>query len=251
MSKSKTSNKPAAATDCGLLIILSAPSGCGKTTLLRAIGRFDGGEFWTTDGVRIGSSGRSQGSGRVGILLQEAPVFDHLTVWDNLVLATEPGERPQREFSGAVADLLGEFGLLDRASQRAADLSGGQRQRLALAMVLASRPALLLLDEPFGALDAITRRRLQEFYNKWVRGRVTCLFVTHDVEEALVVGDQVIVGVASGSERIQVARTVEGVREWEVSPPFIELRRRLLARLDRESPDGSGEMAGGPEKFLE
>jgi ABC-type nitrate/sulfonate/bicarbonate transport system ATPase subunit len=131
-----------------------------------------------------------------------------------------------------VWEILSQFGLEALSTQRAGTLSGGQRQRLALAAALANQPKLLLLDEPFGALDALSRRHLQRFFWEHVHGRVTAIFVTHDLEEALLVGDQVQIGVEPSSPRIQVEKHGLSPHEWELREEFGSLRATLITTLE-------------------
>ena len=113
-----------------------------------------------------------------------------MTVWDNAMFGIAA---PTEADIQRVGEMLKRFGLLPHAHRLAEYLSGGQRQRLAIATALAYKPALLL-DEPFGALDAITRRKMQAFYFENVKGNITALFITHDIEEAVLIGDHVRIG---------------------------------------------------------
>jgi sulfate transport system ATP-binding protein len=181
----------------GELVALLGPSGCGKTTLLRTIAGLetpDRGEIWFDGADATGVNVRAR---RVGFVFQHYALFRHLTVFENVAFGLRIRPRAERPSEEAIRDtvtgLLSRMqldGLADRVPSR---LSGGQRQRVALARALAVEPRVLLLDEPFGALDAQVRRELR----RWLRrlhdelGLAT-VFVTHDQEEALDVADRVV-----------------------------------------------------------
>lgn len=182
----------------GQLIALLGPSGCGKTTLLRIIAGLE-----TPDAGSIGFHGedatqRDVRERRVGFVFQHYALFRHMTVFENVAfgLRVRPrGVRPsESEIQSRVKKLLELVQLAFLAERYPAQLSGGQRQRIALARALAVEPSVLLLDEPFGALDAKVRKDLR----RWLRRlhdelHVTSVFVTHDQEEALEVADRVVV----------------------------------------------------------
>lgn len=182
----------------GELLAILGPSGSGKTTLLRIIAGLetpDKGEV-SIDSTPIRNFGR--GAGKVGFVFQHYALFRHMTVLENVGfgLRVRPrGERPSKpEIHNRVMRLLQLVQLESLANRYPAQLSGGQRQRVALARALAIEPSTLLLDEPFGALDAKVRRELR----RWLRElhsqlNITSVFVTHDQEEALELADRVVV----------------------------------------------------------
>lgn len=182
----------------GQLVALLGPSGSGKTTLLRIIA---GLEFADSGAVHFEGqdiSTRSARERRVGFVFQHFALFRHMTVFENIAfgLRVRPRRvRPSRdEIHAKVHDLLRLIQLENQAGRYPSQLSGGQRQRVALARALAVEPSVLLLDEPFGALDAKVRLELR----RWLRElhdkvHVTSVFVTHDQDEALEVADQVAV----------------------------------------------------------
>ena len=182
----------------GELLALLGPSGSGKTTLLRTIA---GLEQATQGGIRFGTEevgGTDVGARGVGFVFQHYALFRHMTVAENVAfgLTVKPrAERPdRREIAARVAELLRLVQLQELANRLPHQLSGGQRQRVALARALAVRPKVLLLDEPFGALDAKVRLELR----RWLRRLhdetgLTSVFVTHDQEEALEVADRVAI----------------------------------------------------------
>ena len=182
----------------GELVALLGPSGSGKTTLLRIIAGLEQADSGSVLFEGEDATARSARDRRVGFVFQHYALFRHMTVFDNVAfgLRVKPREsRPDRkEIAQRVNNLLSLVQMEWLADRLPSQLSGGQRQRVALARALAVEPKVLLLDEPFGALDAKVRKELR----RWLRRlhdeiHVTSLFVTHDVEEALEVADQVVV----------------------------------------------------------
>jgi sulfonate transport system ATP-binding protein len=167
----------------GEFVAVVGRSGCGKSTLLRAIAGLeqpDGGQ------VKIGGNGKKP---EVRMMFQDARLLPWKTVLQNVALGLPdaPGERAR---AGAA---LASVGLLERADDWPAVLSGGQRQRVALARALVHEPQLLLLDEPLGALDALTRIEMQQLIESlWIRRGFTAVLVTHDVQEAVVLADRIL-----------------------------------------------------------
>lgn len=184
----------------GELVALLGPSGCGKTTLLRVIAGLETPDA-DSGAVRIqreDMSFRSARERKVGFVFQHYALFRHLTVFENIAfgLRVRPREnRPEQpEIARRVGELLNLIQMEAQADLYPAQLSGGQRQRVALARALAPEPRLILLDEPFGALDARVRQELRH----WLRRlhekiKLTSVFVTHDQEEALELADRVVV----------------------------------------------------------
>jgi ABC-type nitrate/sulfonate/bicarbonate transport system ATPase subunit/ABC-type nitrate/sulfonate/bicarbonate transport system permease component len=216
----------------GQTLSLVGPSGCGKTTLVRSIGHFTDGTLTVRGSVLVGSVKQMSPGPWVGVVWQDAQVFEHLTVFDNVMIGAALRERPTTKREHAW-NLLKSFGLEMLAAEPASSLSGGQMQRLSLAVALANQPQLLLLDEPFGALDAITRRKMQSFYWTHVHGHVTSVFVTHDLEEAMLVGDFVRVGIHPGASEIRMEKRGLDPHEWEKTPEFDQLRRHLIGDLEQ------------------
>ena len=179
----------------GAVAAVLGPSGCGKTTLLRAVAGFvrpDSGEIRIGDTVVAGGA-RHVAPERRGIALvpQEGALFPHLTVGENVAFGLPRAERRRSPRVGAVLDLVGLSGFEGR---RPAELSGGQQQRVALARALAPDPSLVLLDEPFSALDASLRESVRSQVREALdRSKATALVVTHDQDEALSVADTVAV----------------------------------------------------------
>ena len=178
----------------GELTALLGPSGGGKSTLLRIIAGLELSDTGTveiegTDATRLPAQKRN-----VGFVFQHYAAFRHLSVAGNVGFGLKIRKRPRKEIAAKVAELLALVHLSQFADRLPSQLSGGQRQRMALARALAIEPSVLLLDEPFGALDAKVRKELRT----WLRRlhdevHVTTVFVTHDQEEALEVADQIVV----------------------------------------------------------
>jgi NitT/TauT family transport system ATP-binding protein len=169
--------------EVGGFVCLVGASGCGKTTLLNIVAGLDAP---TSGLVEINGS-------RPTLIFQEAALFPWLTAAENVELALRLRGVPRRQRRGAVADLLELVHLSGFAAKRPHELSGGMRQRVALARALAQEARILLLDEPFGALDAITRDLLHEELERiWRDAGLTILFVTHNVREAVRLGQRVV-----------------------------------------------------------
>jgi sulfate/thiosulfate transport system ATP-binding protein len=178
----------------GSLTALLGPSGSGKSTLLRVIA---GLEQPDAGGVLIAGEEATrlppQKRG-VGMVFQHYAAFKHLTVARNVAFGLEIRRRPKREIRARVDELLGLVQLDGLADRYPSQLSGGQPQRMALARALAIEPRVLLLDEPFGALDEMTRQRLNlELQRIWTERSCTTLLVTHSVSEAVFLADEVVV----------------------------------------------------------
>ena len=180
--------------ESGSLTALLGPSGGGKSTLLRVIAGLE-----TPDEGEVFISGRDatalapQRRG-VGFVFQHYAPFTHMTVWDNIAFGLTIRKRPKAEVAARVGELLELVQLKGLGKRYPSQLSGGQRQRMALARALAAEPEVLLLDEPFGALDARVRKELREWLLRLHdEMQVTTIFVTHDQEEALEVADSVVV----------------------------------------------------------
>ncbi|WP_315907826.1 ABC transporter ATP-binding protein [Halapricum hydrolyticum] len=177
--------------DPGEFVTIVGPSGCGKTTLFRIIA----GLQTPTDGeVRLDGEPIDGPGPELGIVFQEYHLFPWRTVAGNVGFGLEQNGTPAPERRERVQDLLELVGLEGFADSYPKDLSGGMKQRVALARALAPDPDLLLMDEPFGAVDAQTKTMLQEeLLDIWDATGKTVLFVTHDIEEAVKLGDRVVV----------------------------------------------------------
>ncbi len=164
----------------GEVLVIVGQSGCGKSTLLRALG-----------GLDDGFTGDVEVDGRVAFGFQDARLLPWARVWENVVFGV-PGKRAVLRERAIAA--LAEVGLKQHADAWPATLSGGEAQRVALARALTRDPSILLLDEPFGALDALTRLRMQALVvGLWKQRRFAIVLVTHDVEEAILLADRIAV----------------------------------------------------------
>lgn len=197
----------------GELVALLGLSGSGKTTLLRIIAGLEIPDRGTIHFHGEDASGRTVRERKVGFVFQHYALFRHMTVFENVAfgLRVLPRKRrpPEREIAARVHDLLNLVQVDFLASRYPSQLSGGQRQRVALARTLAVEPKVLLLDEPFGALDAKVRQELR----RWLKRlhdelRITSVFVTHDQEEALELANRVVVMNAGRIEQIGSAEEV-------------------------------------------
>lgn len=196
-------NDVSVAIESGSLTALLGPSGGGKSTLLRVIAGLETPDTGSvlisgTDATRLSPQRRN-----VGFVFQHYAAFKHMTVYGNVAFGLEIRKRPKAEIRKRVTELLELVHLEQLANRYPAQLSGGQRQRMALARALAVEPEVLLLDEPFGALDAQVRKELRT----WLRRlhdevHVTTVFVTHDQEEAIDVADQIVVLAGGRVEQI-------------------------------------------------
>ncbi len=213
----------------GEIVAIVGGSGCGKSTLLRAVSGLDTpskGEV-VLDGVRITAPHQ-----KIGIIFQEPRLLPWLTVAQNVGFGLEG--RPKSQRDGLVAAALHRVGLADKADNWPRELSGGQAQRVAIARALVPQPSVLLLDEPFSALDAFTRTDLQDhLLDLWADTRPTLLLVTHDVEEAIVLADRILV-MRPRPGRIfdEIETDLPRPRDRQ-SAAFDFAKRRVLAALDR------------------
>ncbi len=200
----------------GSLTALLGPSGGGKSTLLRVIAGLEQPDAGTVtfDGREVtGLAAQDRG---VGFVFQHYAAFKHMTVFENVAFGLRIRKRPKPEVAERVRELLALVHLDQFGDRYPSQLSGGQRQRMALARALAVEPQVLLLDEPFGALDAKVRKELRD----WLRRlhdevHVTTLFVTHDQEEALEVAEQVVV---INAGRVEQAGTPDDLYDRPASP---------------------------------
>jgi sulfate/thiosulfate transport system ATP-binding protein len=193
--------------ESGSLTGLLGPSGSGKSTLLRVIAGLetpDVGEVFISGREATAVAPQKRG---VGFVFQHYAPFTHMTVWDNIAFGLTIRRRPKEEIHTRVTELLELVQLKGLGRRYPSQLSGGQRQRMALARALAAEPELLLLDEPFGALDARVRKELREWLLRLHdEMHVTTIFVTHDQEEALEVADNVVVMNAGRVEQVAPPR---------------------------------------------
>jgi NitT/TauT family transport system ATP-binding protein len=209
----------------GQFACLLGPSGCGKSTLLNAVAGFSlptSGSI-TTDGEQVQGPGPDR-----GMVFQEYALFPWMTVEQNVGFGLEIKGMPKAEIARRVADLLGILSLSDFRQRYPKDLSGGMRQRVAIARVLALDSPIMLMDEPFGALDALTRRNLQdELLRIWAELKKTIIFVTHSIEEAIYLADRIIVMTyRPGTVKRDILVDLPRMRD-PAAPEFNALKREL------------------------
>jgi osmoprotectant transport system ATP-binding protein len=185
------------AIPAGDICILVGPSGAGKTTAMKMVNRlieFDEGDI-TIDETSVRDQDVTQLRRGIGYVIQHVGLFPHMTIADNIATVPRLLGWPRERQRSRVAELLELVGLEPEYAKRyPSQLSGGQRQRVGLARALAADPPLMLMDEPFGALDPITRDRLQlEFLRLHEEVRKTVIFVTHDIDEAIKLGDRIAI----------------------------------------------------------
>ncbi len=215
--------------DKGEFVCLIGASGCGKSTLLRIIAGFEqptSGTISLYENVITGP-----GSDR-GMVFQDYALFPWMTVRENISFGPRQKGRAKKYIDEISSEYLHMVGLEKFADRFPHQLSGGMKQRVAIARVLANECEVLLMDEPFGALDALTRESLQqELLEIWERTKVTVIFVTHSVEEAVLLSDRVVV-MTAGPGRIEADVAIELARPREVSAiDFNQIRRDITQRL--------------------
>ena len=213
----------------GEFVCLIGASGCGKSTLLRIIAGFE--EPSTGEASIDGKAITGPGSDR-GMVFQDYALFPWMTVRENISFGPRQRRLPREEIDKTTDEFVRMVGLTRFADRYPSQLSGGMKQRVAIARVLANNANILLMDEPFGALDALTREQLQhELLQIWTRTGVTTIFVTHSVEEAVLLADRVLV-MSAGPGRIDSDFRIELARPRDVSSPeFNALRRDIARRL--------------------
>lgn len=213
----------------GEFVCLLGASGCGKSTLLRIVAGF---ETASSGDVLMWNRPIEGPDPTRGMVFQDYGLFPWLTVRDNIGFGPASRRRPSREVKETADHFIDLVGLGKFADVYPHQLSGGMKQRVAIARVLANEAEMVLMDEPFGALDAMTRERLQdELLDLWDRTKLTVLFVTHSIEEAVVLSNRVIV-MSAGPGRIDSDIAVDLPRPRDVSSQdFNELRRSLSGKL--------------------
>ena len=222
--------------DCapGSFTALIGPSGCGKSTILRlALGldQPDSGD------IRIGglTSRQATASGDTGVAFQDAALLPWRSVEGNVALPIDVLGKPRAEFTGRIAELIELVGLKGFEKSLPGELSGGMRQRASIARALVTRPGILFLDEPFGALDQILRRQMNiELQRIWSESKATTLLVTHGIDEAVFLADRVVV-MQSRPGRITSVIEVPFARPRDktlfTNPAFHDLNDRVTKAL--------------------
>lgn len=219
----------------GQFVCILGPSGCGKSTLLGALA----GHLQPSSGrLKVDGSPVDGPSPSRGMVFQHHTLLPWRNVLDNVAFGLKMQGIGKRERYERAREMLRWVGLEDFATHWPRQLSGGMQQRAEIARVLINRPRLLLMDEPFGALDAQTRSRMQQLLlDIWSRVGTTVVFVTHDIDEALFLGDRILV-MSSRPGRFIADLNLDFPRPRQLplltSPAFVELKRHCLALLDHD-----------------
>ena len=222
--------------DSGEFVSIIGPSGCGKSTLLNVVGGFlkpsSGGV--SLDGAPIGGPGADR-----GVVFQQYSLFPWMTVRKNVEFGLKMQRMPRSRRETAARTLLGLAGLLSFENHYPDQLSGGMKQRVGIVRALATSPQMLLMDEPFGSLDAQTREVMQQILtNMWQKFRISVLFITHDIDESIFLSDRIYVMTARPGRikaEIQVPLPRPRTAEMTTSVEFVALTRKLRALIREES----------------
>lgn len=221
----------------GEILAIVGGSGCGKSTLLRLVAGLDKPTAGTValDGTPVAAP-----RPEIGLVFQEPRLMPWLSIDDNVAFGIR--HLPAADQKARVSETLARVGLGSHSGCWPRELSGGQAQRVALARALVGRPKVLLLDEPFSALDALTRSDLQDhLLELWAYDRPTMVLVTHDIEEALFLADRIVVMQPNpGRIRVDVTPSLSRPRD-RLDPEFMAWKYKLLGALDHASRRPSGD----------
>ena len=220
----------------GEFVAIVGRSGCGKTTLFNVVAGLQGVDAGSVSVAGESVIGRP---GHAGYMLQRDHLFAWRTILDNICLGADVIGRPRKEARARARELMERFGLSGVEDEYPAALSGGMRQRAALMRTLLLDRQLLMLDEPFGALDAITKADMQQWLlDLWAEYRSTVLFITHDVEEACFLADRVVVMAGPPGHIVDIVDVpIPRPREHTevvTSEGFVALKHRLLELIDAQ-----------------
>ncbi len=225
----------------GELSVIVGPSGCGKSSLLRLVaGLVDA----TAGSIRLDGEEVTKPGKERGMVFQSYTLFPWLTVQANVEFGPRIAKMPAKERDDVARHFINEVGLTGFEKSYPKQLSGGMMQRVALARALANDPEVLLMDEPFGALDAQTRSLMQELLlTIWEHSKKTVLFITHDIDEAIFLGDRVYVMTARpGRIKKEIDIEIERPRHVDVltSPHFMEYKREIMHLIHGEAVKATG-----------
>lgn len=221
-------------------VMIVGPSGCGKTTLINMIGGLvepTSGEI-LLDGAKVDGPGPDR-----GMVFQGYSLFPWLTVQKNVEFGLKMKNVPKEERAKKAAEYIKLVGLEGFENALPKQLSGGMKQRVAIARTLANEPQMLLMDEPFGALDAQTRVVMQELLSDIsAKTHTTILFITHDIDEAVLLGDRIyVMSRRPGTIRDVITSKLPAVRNHDclVLPEFLETKKKIMDMLWQESQDAA------------
>ncbi|WP_411036611.1 ABC transporter ATP-binding protein [Shinella sp. BYT-45] len=218
----------------GEFLSIVGPSGCGKSTLLRIIAGLD---LPTSGMLRIGDRPVTTAETDLGFVFQSPVLLEWRSVMDNILLQAEARGLPDAEYRAKAKDLLAAAGLAGFENAYPHQLSGGMSQRVSVCRALVHDPSLLLMDEPFGALDALTRDQMMvDLQSLWLRSRPTVVFVTHSIQEAVFLSDRIVV-MAPRPGRVEAVLDVPLPRRRRLSvrgmPEFNAIVDRILTHFER------------------
>jgi len=219
----------------GEFVSIVGPSGCGKSTLLSLVA---GLTPPTTGRIVIDGDEVKRAHPRVGVVFQTDLLLYWRTILDNILLPIEIKGWGRRQYTARANELLEQVGLRDFGGKYPNELSGGMRQRAAICRALVQEPGLLLMDEPFGALDALTREQMiSDLQTMWLAVKNTLLFITHSIEEAVFLADRVLV-MSPRPGRIDLDRRIEieRPRSWKsrIEPKFIDYMSEIRAIFEAQ-----------------
>jgi len=219
----------------GEFFMIVGPSGCGKSTLIRMLARLERQSSGTIAVDRPTGSGRPENA----MVFQGDSVFPWMTVWDNAAFGLKMRHRPEAEIKEVVGHYLGKTGLTRFAGAYPHQLSGGMRQRVSIARAFANDPDILLMDEPFSALDAQNKFLLQEeLLRIWEETRKTVIFITHSVDEAVMLGDRIMVMTANPGTTKEIVEVdlprPRDLMELQKTPEYGALVHRIWSSLRHE-----------------
>lgn len=224
--------------DEGDFLCLLGPSGCGKSTLLRIIA----GIMQPSNGCVMLNNKEITGiSADIGVIFQKDTLFEWYSVRDNISFGLRMRHKmKENDINKATDSILGIMNLSEFADKMVYELSGGMRQRVSIARTLITTPKIILMDEPFSALDALTREHLQDFLRDlWIRDKTTILFITHDIDEAMVLGNRVMImsnrpGKIKEDIHINYTYSIaeEGNSRQRLGADYFRLRRRIYDLID-------------------
>ena len=217
----------------GELISIIGPSGCGKTTILRSIA----GLLQPTSGrITIGDNECTTAGSDRGMVFQDFALFPWRTVKQNVAFGMEVAGVPKEEREERAMKYIRAVGLEKFADSRIHELSGGMKQRVGIARALVMHPAVILMDEPFGALDAQTRNIMQEQLTKIItRSERTIIFITHSVDEAVFLSDRIVILTKRPAKIKEIVEIPWPRPRDRASPEFTALRKRILEELEKEN----------------
>ena len=214
----------------GEFVCLLGPSGCGKTTLLSAIAGF---EHVDEGCIEIEGTNVTEPSPHYVTIFQQYGLLPWQTVEKNVTLGLQAQGTPRAEARQIADEYLRLVGLEELKHNRPAQLSGGQQQRVSIARALAVRPKALFMDEPFAALDAITRLKMQDDIHRIAREeKVTVLFVTHDIDEAVALADRIVVLTANPGRIKEIVRVDLGEHRDRTADDFLQVRDHVFGLFD-------------------